>query len=175
MPVLTDVQRYAADILRSLLCMRREQMHWMIGRKYPQVKPEKIMRQLGHILRIYDDGIYYRWPWTEQNPERAAAIDVMLMICKGSLPIIGGAYRSPCSLLFFVPMPHSGTVLPYRVYIPKDGEETECRVAAEREGNPRGHAAVFVISDKSQIPLFRVSHPHIFALGKPDGGYEFLK
>jgi hypothetical protein len=53
----------------------------MIGRKFPFVTPEKIMRQLAHVLSVYDDGEYYRWPGAEPDPERAAAVEVMLKIC----------------------------------------------------------------------------------------------
>ncbi len=174
MPALTDAQSYAAELLRSLRCVRRGHIHWMIGRKYPYVTPEKIMRQLAHVLRVYDDGEYYRWPGTESDANRAAAVGVMLEICKGSLPIIGEAPRYPGALLFFVPTPN-GIVLPYRVYTPKSGDETECRIKAESELQPKGHAAVLVISDKSQIPQLRVSRPHIFALQRGDGAFEFLE
>lgn len=175
MPLLTDVQNYAAQVMRTLLCVRRDQIHWMIGRKYPSISPEKVMRQLVHILPLYDDGAYYRWSGTDPNPDRVAAVDVMLMICRGTLPIIGGVFRLPCALLFFVPAQNTGTVLPYRVYVPKEGAESTCRTVAEIQQNPKGHAAVFVISDKSQIPLLRVSHLHIFALRGQHGGYELLK
>ncbi len=98
----------------------------------------------------------------------------MLEICKGSLPIIGEAPRYPGALLFFLPT-QNGAVLPYRVYTPKSGDEAECHIKAESEQQPKGHAAVFVISDKSQIPLLRVSRPHIFALELGDGAFEFLE
>ncbi len=50
MPALTDAQSYAAEIMRSLRCIRRGHIHWMIGRKFPFLTPEKIMRQLTHVL-----------------------------------------------------------------------------------------------------------------------------
>jgi hypothetical protein len=137
------------------------------------VTPEKIMRQLAHVLRVYDDGEFYRWPGCEPDPERAAA-GAMLAICKGSLPIIGEAPRSHRALLFFVPA-LNGAVLSYRVYTPKIGDEADCRVKAESERQPKGHAVIFVISDKSQIPLLRVSHPHIFALERENGTFEFME
>ncbi len=173
MPALTDVQSYAADILRSLRCIRRGHIHWIIGRKFPFVTPEKIMRQLTHVLRVYDDGMYYRWPGTEPIPERAAAVGVMLEVCKGSLPIIGELPRYPCALLFFIPA-SNGAVIPYRVYTPKSGDEAECRSKADSEPLPKDHAVVFIISDKSQIPLLRVTRPHIFALERADGAFEFM-
>lgn len=175
MPLLTDVQSYAAGLMRSLLCLHRGQMHWMIQRKYPAVTPEKVMRQLGHVLRIYDDGEYYLWPGTQPNPERTAAVEAMLTLSKGSLPVIGEVPRPPCALLFFVPVPRSAVVLAYRVYVPKEGEETECRAIAESKRKPQGHAVVFLIRSRSQVPLLRVSHPHIFALQGGDGTYEFIE
>ena len=39
-PILTDVQGYAADLLRKLRCVRHNQIHWLIGRVYPDVTPE---------------------------------------------------------------------------------------------------------------------------------------
>lgn len=174
MPVLTDVQSYAAGLLRSLHCICREDLHRMIGGKFPAVTPEKIMRQLTHVLRVYDDGVYYRWQGTEPNPERAAAVGVMLEVCKGVLPIIGEVPRYPCALLFFVPTAN-GAVLPYRVYTPKSGDEATCRTKAENEPSPKGHAVVFVIADKSCIPLLRISRPHIFALKRHNEVFEFLE
>jgi hypothetical protein len=174
MPVLTEIQRYAADILRLLRCARRGQIHRLIELKYPSAAPEKIMRQISHVLRVHDDGADYLWPGADPDPGWAAAVGVMLAICKGSLPVIGEAPRYPRALLFFVPAQQSGAVLPYRVYTPREGDEAEYRAAAESERQPAGHACVFVISGKSRIPLLRVSHPHIFALARGDGTYEFL-
>lgn len=158
-----------------LRCMRHEQIHWMIKRRFPQVRPEKIMRQLRHVLSIYDNGEYYLWPGTEPCPDRAAAVDVMLMLCKNNLPMIGAAPHLPSALLFFVPTADPDTMLAYRVYTPRAGKEYDCRMMAEGKLRPRGHAVVFVIGERSQVSLLRVSHPHIFALATGGGKYEFIE
>lgn len=175
MPALTEIQSYAAGLMRSLLCMRHEQIHWMIRRKYSFVTPERIMRQLCHVLRIYNDGEYYLWPGIKPNPERADAVDVMLMLCKGCLPILGDAPRYPCALLFFIPVPKSHEVLPCRIYIPRRSDEEKCQVIAESEQQPKDHTVIFLISDKNQASLLQVSHRHIFAQKKEDGTYMLWK
>jgi len=169
-PVLTDVQGYAAGLLRKLLCVRHDQLHWLINRVYPNVTSEKVMRQLKHIMRTVDDGRHYLWPGCELNPERIAAVDIMLRLCGSTLPIFDTA-RHPCTLVFFISK--DGRMQPFRVYTPDEGKEAECRAIAENQREPKGHAAVFYIQDKKQIPLLEVSHPHIFAIGDGAGGFSF--
>jgi len=169
-PVLTDVQGYAAGLLRKLLCMRHDQLHWLINRVYPDVKPEKVMRQLGYLGRAMNDGKHYLWPGCELSPERIAAVDIMLRLCGGSLPVFDTA-RHPCALVFF--LMQADRMQPFRVYTPLAGKEAECRAIAENQREPKGHAAVFYIQDKRQIPLLEVSHPHIFALSDGAGGFTF--
>lgn len=170
MPVLTDVQAHAAELLRKLLCARHDQMHWLIGRAYPRVRPEKVMRQLGYLGKAVNDGTHYLWPGCELKPRRIAAMDVMLRICGGSLPIFDTA-RSPCALIFF--LIREDRMQAFRVYIPEPGREAECRAVAESKREPEGHAAIFYIRDKKQIPLLTVSRPHIFAIDDGAGGIVF--
>ena len=168
--ILTDVQGYAAGLLRKLLCARHDQLHWLISHVYPDVTPEKVMHQLKHIMRTVDDGRHYLWPGCELNTERITAVDIMLRLCGGSLPIFDTA-RSPCALVFFLTM--ADRMQPFRVYTPMEGKEAECRAIAENQREPKGHAVVFYVQDKRQIPLLHVSHPHIFAVSGGAGGFTF--
>ena len=170
MPVLTDVQGYAADLLRKLRCVRHDQIHWFISRAYPNVKPEKIMRQLMHTIRVMSDGAHYLWSGCEVNPDMIAAVDIMLHLCGPSLPIFDTA-RPPCALVFF--LMKLDQMLAFRIYTPIEGRETECRAIAESQREPDGHAAVFYMQSKSQIPLLEVSRPHIFAVSDDAGGITF--
>lgn len=170
MPVLTDVQGHAAGVLRKLLCARHDQVHWLINRAYPDVTPEKVMRQLGYLGKAINDGQHYILPGCEVSPERIAAADIMLRLCGGGLPVFDTA-RSPCALVFFLMEPDK--MQAFRVYTPAEGMEAECRAIAEAQREPEGHAAVFYIREKGQIPLLRVSHPHIFAVSDGEGKVIF--
>lgn len=170
MPVLTDVQGYAAELLRKLLCVRHDQIHWMINRMYPDVTPQKVMRQLKHITRVVDDGRYYLWPGCDINTNRVTAVDIMLRLSGGSLPIFDTA-RAPCALVFF--LAQADSMQAFRVYMPTAEKEAECQAIAENQREPKGHAVVFYINSKKQIPLLHVSHPHIFAVSDGAGGFAF--
>ena len=170
MPVLTDVQGYAAEILRKLQCARHDQIHWLISRMYPDVAPEKVMRQLVHISRFIDDGKHYLWSGCEVNPGRVAAIEVMLRLSSPGVPLFDSA-RHPCSLIFHL-MKQEQTQA-FRVYTPTEGEETRCQAIAENQREPHGHAAVFYVRRINQIPLLKVSRPHIFAVSDGGGGFSF--
>lgn len=171
MPMMTDVQGHAAGILRKLTCARHDQLHWLINRSYHDVKPEKVMRQLRCLGKAVNDSQYYLWPGCELNPDRIVAVDIMLHICGGALPVFDKA-RHPCALVFF--LSRTDCIQPFLVYMPEEGKETECRTIAEAQREPKGHAAVFYIRNKCQIPLLNVSHPHIFAISDGRGGFEFL-
>jgi len=170
LPVLTDVQSYAAGLLRKLRCMRHDQIHLLISRTYPDVKPEKVMRQLTHTIRVMSDGNHYLWSGCEVNPDMVAAMDIMLRLCGPGLPIFDTA-RHPCALVFF--LMKLDQMLAFRIYTPLEGRETECRAIAESQREPDGHAAVFYIQSRSQIPLLEVSRPHIFAVNDGAGGIVF--
>lgn len=56
----------------------------------------------------------------------------------------------------------------------REGEEVECRTISEAQREPEGHAAVFYIHEKGQVPLLKVSRPHIFAINDGRGGIDFV-
>ncbi|GHU79665.1 hypothetical protein FACS1894191_3000 [Clostridia bacterium] len=172
MPVLTNAQSFAAELLRKLICARHDQLHWLINRKFPEVTPEKTIRQLRYLSRVMDDGAHYLWAGCELRPERIAAIDVMLRICGGALPVFDTA-RLPCALVFF--LTKAGRTQAFRVYTPEPGEEEECRAIAESQRQPEGHASVFLVQSPAQIPLLNISHPHVFVSGSHERGYVFQK
>jgi hypothetical protein len=168
---LSDVQDYAAKILRKLVCARHDQLHWLIGREYPKVSPEKVMRQLGYLGKAMNDGQHYFWPGGKVNHGMIAAVDIMLRICGGSLPIFDTGPH-PCALIFF--LMQADRMQPFIVYTPDEGAEAECMAVAESRRDPKGHAAVFYIQSKRQIPLLTVSRPHVFAISDGCGGFDFL-
>ena len=170
MPVLTDIQGYASDLLKKLLYARHDQLHWLIGRMYPDVTPQKVMRQLGYLSKVINDGKHYIWPGCEVNEARVAAIEIMLRLCGGAPPIFETA-RPPCALTFF--LMKQDCMQAFRIYTPVEGQETQCRAIAEQQRDPKGHAVVFYIDSRSQIPLLGVSHPHIFAVSDGAGGFTF--
>ena len=173
MPYLTDVQEYAAAILRKLRCMRHDQMHRMIHRRYTQVDPRKTMHRLCNILQIRNDGGHYCWPWCEVNADRIAAIDVMLEICGNNEPVFDIDVL-PCAILFFVFGEKKDNIRAFRVYIPQKGKSGECFAAAESTRLPEGHIAVFIIRDKKQMQRLKTSRPHIFAIADSNGKYQFF-
>jgi hypothetical protein len=171
MLALSDVQDYAARILRKLVCARHDQLHWLIGREYPNVSPEKVMRQLRYLNKSTNDGRHYFCPGGQINHGMIAAVDIMLRICGGSLPIFDTG-RQPCALIFF--LMQADRMQPFIVYTPDEGAEAGCRAIAESRREPEGHAAVFYIQSKRQIPLLTVSRPHIFAISDGNGGFDFM-
>lgn len=171
MPVLTQAQSHAVGLLRKLTYARHDQLHWLISRTYPNVTPEKIMRQLGYMGKAVNDGQHYFWPGCEIKPELIAAVDIMLCICGGSLPIFDVG-RHPCALIFF--LLQANRTQPFLLYTPKEGAETQCKTIAETQREPQDHAVVFYIQNQAQIPLLKISRPYIFAVDNGKGGYDFV-
>lgn len=172
MPLLSDVQAYGADLMRKLRCARHDQMHRLLAWKYPKLQPERVMRQLTHLSRAMNDGTHYLWPGCKLEPNRIAATDIMLLMAEGEALPVFDAGLPPCILLFLL---LSGEELrAVRVYAPEPGSEREYRAIAECTQRPQGHAVVFYIQDQSQIPLLKVSHPHLFVVSDGQGGYRFL-
>jgi len=97
-------------------------------------------------------------------------VDIMLRLCGGALPVFDTA-RHPCALVFVL-MKYESTQA-FRIYTPTVGDEAKCRSIAENQREPKGHAAVFYIHNKKQIPRLEVSRPHIFALRDGAGGFTF--
>ena len=170
MPILTDVQNCASKILHKLHCVRHDQIHWMINREYPNVDPEKVMRQVCHITRVRNDGQHYIWPGCVLSPERIAAVDIMRQLSGNIVPIYDTA-RAPCNLVFFIVQ--RDRMQSFRIYTPKEGSEEECQVIIENQREPKGYAAVIYISNEKQIPLLKISRPHVFVISDDSGGYTF--
>ena len=174
MPVLTNVQKYAVELLKKLRCVRHDQLHWMISQHYPLVNPDKVMRQVNYVTMAIDDGKHYCWTGCEVNPDRIAALDIMLKLCEDKIPIFDFA-PYPCALIFFLEKTGTEHIQPFRVYAPREGDEAMCCAQAELQQHPKGHAAVFYIQNENQMPLLEVSRPHIFAISDGNGGYRFPK
>lgn len=171
MPVLTKNQRYAADTLKRLRCVRHDQLLWLMEKEYPQAPAEKHMRQLPRIGVARDDGSHYCLPGCEPDPDRVTALDVMIeMAGNGPAPIFD-LPAPPCKLLFFII--RGNEMRAFRVYTPKPEGEAECLAAAETASLPPGHIAVFCVRDQNQIPLLRASRAHVFAFRGGEGGYLF--
>ena len=172
MPVYTKVQSYAVSVLRNLRSVRHDQMHWLIGREYPNAKvpPAAEMRRLVYLGKAVNDGKHYCWPGCALDAELIIALDVMIKAAGGDNPLfeLKGA---PCKLSFSVIKDEKN--LACSVFFPKPGEERE--TAAAVVVLPPGQTAVIHLESLRQMPLFSIKRPHIFVRSLGDDEYEYIK
>jgi len=173
MPVYTKAQTYAISLLRKLRSVRRDQLHWLIECEYPDARPPAVteMRRLTHLGKAVNDGTYYYWPGCKLDADLIIALDIMWKVTGDGIPVFE-IKKAPCKLLFHVIM--GDNTFAFRVYFPKPGEERACRAEVEATEFPDGHAVIFYIEGRSQIPLLDIERSHIFVCPGMNGRYEYI-
>ncbi len=172
MPIYTQAQTYALSVLRELLSLRHDQMHWLMGMEYPDKKRFAAgeMRRLNYLGKVVNDGQYYYWPGCGLDMELITALDFMKRASGSEKPFYA-IQTPPCKLAFSVfkgDRQHS-----CGIFFPKPGEEWTTSVAAEQL--PKGQTPAIFLEDRRHIPRINIYRPHIFVCPDGKGGYEYIR